>query len=242
MYSQPIRRSRLAKQENKRIFHQTLLILVATIAFLIVFFWIGIPGLIKLAVVLGNAKATSKFTQEDKIPPLPPQFILPVEATSTESIVIEGNSEPGTIVALHQNQDVSVESTADNEGKFSFATLTLTDGLNTFYAIATDLAGNVSQPSPTQTITLDKEVPPLNLEKPTDGARIFGTLNQLTDIIGTTDPGTVVTLGDRQIVVTGDGSFSTKYELAEGDNTLTFTATDKAGNQTIKEVVVNFSR
>lgn len=242
MYSQPMRRSRLTKQENKRIAKQTILILFATIAFLIIFFWVGIPGLIKLAVVLGNAKATSKFNQEDTLVPLPPQFTFPVEATSSASIIIMGNAEPGTIVSLFQNQNAAVESTADNQGNFSFATIELSDGENTFYATSTDLAGNKSQPSQSQSITLDTKAPSLTIEKPTDGASIFGTLNQLTDIVGTTDPDTIITIGDRQIVVTGDGSFFTKYELQDGDNTLAFKAVDKAGNQTTKEIKVNFSR
>lgn len=237
------RRSRLARQESKQMAKQTMLIVVAAIIFLVLFFWLGIPSLINLAVALGNSKATSKFNQnDDTIPPSPPQVnVIPV-ATSSASIDLLGITESGATVYLYQNDSKIEETTADNLGNFSFLGITLADGATTFYAQSLDAAGNQSHNSTLQTIIFDDEAPELVITKPTDGKDYYGVTEQFIDIAGNTDPEATVFLNDRQLVVTGDGTFSTKHELKEGSNTLKFTAVDQAGNQTETEISVNFSR
>lgn len=243
MNNQPVYRSRLVKQENKRIVRQTILIVTGTLAFLIFFLVIGFPALIKLAINLGNAKSTSILSvQEDKLPPLPPQLNPLPEATTSATITVSGNAEPGTVVHLFLNSNKLAENTADNQGAFVFSDVRLDEGANHFIATATDTAGNQSQQSPPQTIVVDDKPPELTISAPSDGAKINGILNQLIDVSGSTDAESQVTLNGRQLVVTGDGSFTTKYQLQEGDNQLKFTAIDPAGNKTETEIKVNFSR
>lgn len=236
-------RSRLARQENKRMVQQTLAIVVASIAFLVLFFWVGVPSLIKLAVALGNSKSTSRFAQEvDTIPPAPPQLDLLPVATASATITLTGTTEAGVKVYLFQNGIKTQETTADNQGNFTFLNVNLSSGNTSFYAQSIDLAGNQSHNSTTQVITFDNEPPKLDLTKPQDGQQFVGQTQQLIDIVGTTDPQANVYLNDRQLVVTGDGSFSTKYQLQEGDNLLTFTAIDEANNKTETSLTVSFSR
>lgn len=222
---------------------QTLIIIVVTLVILVGFVTVGIPTLINFAVALGNSKASSKISlQEDTLPPLPPQLSTIPEATKDTALTITGFAEAGSLVYLYQNSNKIAETTADNQGNFTFADVQLENGSNHFVATATDQAKNQSQQSMAQTIVFDNEAPSLTIEAPADGARVFGLLQQLTDVRGATDPGVQVTLNDRQLVVTGDGSFSTKYQLEEGEHTLKFVAKDKAGNETIKEIKVTFSK
>jgi hypothetical protein len=222
---------------------QTIIILLAAVAFLIFFFWVGIPSLIDLAVSLGNSKAASRFGQDvDTIPPAPPQLdILPV-ATSSSTIDIAGTTESGATVHLYQNNTKTEETTADNQGFFSFINLNLNPGFTSFYAQSIDPAGNQSQHSSTQTVKFDSDNPDLIISSPSDGKKFSGVTQQLIDISGTTDPDAIVFLNDRQLVVTGNGNFATKFELDEGDNKLNFTAKDQAGNQTEVEIKVHYSR
>ncbi len=237
-----IRRSRLAKQENRKLVRQTISIVAGIIIFFIFFFTVGIRSLINLAVVLGNSK-TSKITQqEDKIAPLPPQINPLPEATASSTITIEGSAEIGSTISLYRESDKIDENLTDSQGNFSFSNVTLSQGQNSFSATAADIAGNQSQKSVVQFVMYTNEPPKLTIDQPKDGDRVFGTLKQLITISGTTDPNAIVTVNDRQLVVKGDGGFSSKYELQDGDNKLTFTATDHAGNQTTQELTVNFSK
>ncbi len=243
MNTVPVRRSRLTKQENRKMTQQTFAIIGGTVLFVILFLWLGIPSLIKLAVALGNSKAVSKFNQqEDTLAPFPPQINSLPEATSSSIISIQGFAEAGSLIALSINTVKQSESTADNQGNFSFSDVILQEGDNQISLVATDPTGNHSQPSTPQNVIFDNDPPEIAINSPSDGAKIYGLLQQLTTISGSTEPTTQLTVNDRHIVVTGDGSFSTKYELQEGDNKLTFTATDPAGNQTVQEMTVNFSK
>lgn len=238
-----IRRSRLARQENKKMAKQTLVIIISAIVFLILFFWVGIPGLINLAVNLGNSKASTKFGNEsDTIPPVPPQLeVLPV-ATSSATIDIKGIAESGSTVYLYQDQSKIQETTADNTGTFAFLNISLTQGSSEFSTQSIDQAGNQSHMSNPQTISFDDQAPELEITSPSDGSSFLGVTEQFIDIAGKTDQDATVFLNDRQLVVTADGTFFTKHELKEGDNTLSFTAIDPANNKTDLEIKVSFSR
>ena len=61
------------------------------------------------------------------------------------------------------------------------------------------------------------------------------------EVKGKSDANVRLTLNDRLIIVTGDGNFSSNYNLNPGDNQLIFKAVDKAGNETIKELLVKYS-
>jgi len=237
------RRSRLAKQQNKKMKKQAVSFLIISVVFLVLFFWIGIPGLIKLAVNLGNSKASSKFNIEaDTIPPAPPQLELIPTATTSAIINLYGTAEPGSKIVLYKNNSQDEESTTDADGQFSFLNIKLSSGTTTFYAKSIDASENESQNSSYQTIIFDDEAPELSIAQPTDGAEFYGQTEQVIDIQGSTDPNANVYLNDRQLVVTGDGSFSTKYQLEEGDNQLNFKSIDEAGNELETTLNVKYSR
>lgn len=239
----PIRRSRLMRQENRRMAKQTIIILLLTLALIIVFFTVGIPSLVQLAVNLGNSKADTPLSQQDDtIPPPAPFFDSIPEATSSAQIELSGMAESLSRITLYHNNRESAQTTTDNQGIFLFSQIDLDQGSNTFTATATDKAGNTSLISSQSIIFYSNTPPELTITQPQSGDRFSGPLEQVITIKGTTDNDVQVTLNERILVVTSDGSFSTTHQLNEGNNTLTFTATDRAGNQTQEEIEVNYSR
>jgi hypothetical protein len=237
-----VRRSRLARQENKRMARQSIYIIAGIVSFIIFFFWFGIPSLINLAVTLGNAKTSKVTQQEDTLAPLPPQFNPLPTATSGASLIISGSAETGTTITLFQNTKQVSQTITDNQGNFTFANITLSKGQNEFSSSATDEAGNQSQKNVPQLVTFSDEPPQLTIDQPQDNAEVTGTLQQLITIKGSTTMETSVSVNDRQLVVNGDGSFTAKYQLQDGDNTLHFVATDQAGNQTSQDIHVHFAK
>jgi bacillopeptidase F len=243
MSKTPIRRSRLLRQENRRMAKQTVTIIIITLVLIIFFFTVGIPSLVQLAVNLGNSKANTPLSQQDDtIPPTAPFFNAIPESTSSAQLDLSGSAEALARITLYHNNAENSQTTSDSQGEFSFSQISLDQGTNTFTATATDKAGNTSLISSPLIMFYSNTPPSLNINEPQSGERFSGPLEQLITIKGTTDNDVQVTLNDRILVVTSDGSFSTSHQLDEGNNTLTFTATDKAGNQTQEEIEVNYSR
>lgn len=192
--------------------------------------FLGIPLLVKTAVFLGDLSASKHpVDKTDIIAPAPPRLILPYEATNSANLTIDGYSEKGVSVFLTQNGDSLGSTTAKDDGTFSFL-VTLKSGDNNFIAVAIDQAGNKSQPSENQTIYFSNKPPELTVET----SNI--TSNQV-DVNGSTN-GVRLVVNDRLIIINSDGKFQTKISLNPGENTLTFIASDRAGNQTKKELKV----
>ena len=102
-----------------------------------------------------------------------------------------------------------------------------------------DETGNQSN-SRTVLIIRDTQTPSLSFEDLADGKQITLRENQTLQIRGETEPDSQLTLNDRSVYVSSDGTFSASYYLQEGNNTLRFVVTDKAGNRTERTVTINF--
>jgi hypothetical protein len=108
----------------------------------------------------------------------------------------------------------------------------LEEGVNELVVEARDEAGNIEVIR--LTVTLDTISPALTIIEPLDG---FKTKKEQVNIIGTTEPGATLSIGG-QLVTDTDGSFSVPYNLVKGDNMVTITATDDAGNTASKTLKV----
>ncbi len=85
-------------------------------------------------------------------------------------------------------------------------------------------------PGPSEeTATIDTVAPALEVLEPADGATV--TSSKVT-FAGTTEPGSKVVVGEWEASVDADGKWSILLIAAEGLNTVTFSATDAAGNTT----------
>ena len=231
--------SRLArKQESKNIklaFFYGLLTFLLALG--VLFF--GIPLLIRLAVFLGDVRSSSLPVEtQDKVPPSPPIFTTSFEATSSSQIALAGYAEPGSAVLISLNGSLEQEIVADNEGLFK-TEINLTDGDNQIEAIAKDQAGNQSSNSKALQITLDDEPPELELTYPeTDKASVHEEKIVLT---GKTETEATLVINERLVIIDREGNFEYPISLKEGDNEVSLSVEDKAGNKTEKMITVTYS-
>ncbi len=162
------------------------------------------------------------------------------DATPTLSGVAEANA----VVTVRDGTAVLGSVTADAEGRWSYTSTTLSQGLHTLSVTATDVAGNVSGATST-TLIVDNVAPVavsgLNAANNNGSALVAiaagGTTSDATPLLrGTAEAGSVVTIRDGNTVLgsvtAGSGgawSFVTPA-LAEGAHTFNVTASDAAGN------------
>lgn len=234
-------RTRLSRKQEQKNIRQALIyiILTLTLGFALVF--IGIPLLIRVAIFLGNLRGTSILPESgDLIPPSPPRIIAPFEATNSAQLTLKGYSEPSVSIKVFNSGLSFGEVVADSSGLFTIENLRLTSGRNEITAVAQDEAGNESQLSSPIVIEYDTSPPELEILEPEGGTTIGGINNQIT-IKGKTEEGAKLTINGRLVIVGPEGDFDYQYSLDEGENNFIIIAQDKAGNQTEKELKVNYS-
>jgi hypothetical protein len=231
--------SRFATEESKNVRSAAFFILltIGTIVFLI---FVGIPILGKVTAFISDLRGGGRaITKNDITPPPPPKFNTFPDFTNQQSLTLTGNSEAGATVKLTFNS-TAVEALAGKDGGFSF-NLTLTNGENTFSAVAQDASGNQSKKTSDYTITFDTKPPALAINSPTDGSSFFGSSQRQITVQGTTDPNCQVVINDRIITVDDNGNFQYTTTLSDGANQFTVKSTDQAGNTTEKGITLNFT-
>ncbi len=228
--------SRLAKSESKKAMKQTVLFIIASVILLFFFLFVIIPVLIRLI----STGEVGQLTNSDDIPPQVPSIVAPVEATSSASIVIEGYGEPESEAVLVLNGSEVGRGLLDAEqGKFEYE-LFLEEGDNTLSLYGVDQAGNESALTTSYSITYDNVPPEIELETPEDGQQFELRKNQNITIKGVTEPRSYVYINGRRSIADGEGVFSSRMQLEEGDNTITIVAEDPAKNTSEKEIIVKF--
>ncbi len=230
-------KSRLARHQRKTFSRQAVVFFVMAVGVIVLVFKWGIPGLVKLAIFLGDLKSsTQKVQQADAIPPIPPRFAALPTATFSATLTVRGFSEAGTKVVVTVNGIDKADVVADNDGEFVIDTLALNNGDNKVQAVATDQAGNQSQLSQAVMVMVDTEALQLTLETPADKT---STTDETIEVKGKiSKPEAEVRVNGRFVATDKDGQFTTKVLLNQGDNTINVVATDRAGNQTNQTITV----
>ncbi len=233
--------SRLERMEGKRNRRSAFLLLILTIALVAFMLRLG-PSLIpKFTDFLRDLIGQNIETQgEDVVPPSPPIFDELPEFTKEPRLVVIGSAEEGSLVSVKVN-DAKKEVVANASGRFS-STFDLKEGENVVVAMATDRNHNKSGESESVRITYDTKPPELVVEKPINGESFFGTLGKQKTIEGHTEKNATVTVNDRVVVVARDGRLNYPISLNEGENVLKIIARDLAGNETLQEIKVNYTR
>lgn len=229
--------SRLIKKEQKKMSQQTILMIIASIAILILFIFVIVPSAIRIFFSLIDK--TSPFEEKDTIPPRVPLLQSPVEATNSATIPVAGVGEAASKVIFVLNGNQQAEVDVNDEGKFEYE-LMLEDGDNSLSVYGIDQAGNESVQTKTYQIIFDNQAPLLEVEYPADGTQVELRKNQVIEIKGKTDPNSKVYINDRFVFPNSDGSFTHRYQLSEGENILKFRVTDLAGNVSEQEIKVTF--
>jgi len=231
-------RSRLFKKQEAKSLRLAIIFIILSLSLIFGVIFFGPSVLVKLSLFLANFRSSSQTPpQEDKIPPAPPQLVIPFEATSSAKINLSGFAEPGVKVEIFINGISEETLVADNDGNFRLTNLEIDSGKNEIYALATDNAGNISQPSPKMIVIFDNTPPKLEIIEPENKATFYG-LSKTIEIKGETDEDAIVAINDHLATMEAGGKFRYSLTLAPGANNVKIVATDKAGNQTEKELTV----
>ncbi len=142
-----------------------------------------------------------------------------VELTNNATVTVSGTTHPGTHLTIN-GTPVAV----DPWGTFTY-TVTLSDGTHIFVITVRDNDGNTN--TRTVTLTVDTRAPDLTFASPVDG---LVTDAPIVDVSGTTEPDARLVVNGLVVAVEANGSFSIRLGLAPGENTITATAADAAGN------------
>jgi hypothetical protein len=229
--------SRLARKKGKTMARQSMLMIVLAIAGSLLFLFVVVPQIVQLFFKFFGDGDVS-FGQEDTVPPQVPIIAPPPEATTEDSVELEGFGEVDSEIVVVVNGEETDRIGVNNEGQFTYF-LALDEGENLISLYGVDEAGNESDPRKFGVI-LDTEEPSLAFEDLKEGEEIVGKDQQNYTIRGETEPESTMTLNDRNVYVKLDGTFSTTYYLKEGDNTLKFVVVDKAGNSIERQFKVKF--
>ncbi|MEW5562070.1 BapA/Bap/LapF family large adhesin [Enterobacter asburiae] len=175
--------------------------------------------------------------------------------TDDNKPVLHGTADPNNTVTIYNGSNVVGTVVADGLGNWSLPlTTSLTDGTYTFTAKATDSAGNVSGSSTDFTFTVETSLtPPSVTEILDDKGLITGNIvdgmvtdDQTLTINGTGEDGSTVIIYDggtkigTALVTGGTWTFTTSG-LTETTHSLTFTAKDAAGNETLPGAPITFT-
>lgn len=142
--------------------------------------------------------------------------------------VIDSHSDPASVKVN------GVPALPDGEDTYSASVdLSGADGNRTITAEARDLAGN--NQSVSIQVILDMVPPVIAITTPDEG---FLTNQSAITVSGTYDQANVISVNGVQAALNGGAFTAANVPLAEGENTITVTATDNSGTSTITQTVV----
>lgn len=166
-----------------------------------------------------------RFTATDSTPPvLTISSPSPGLVTNALDVEAAGTIQDQTITRVTVNE---LEAAVTNNSSFSVTVPLGVEGQNTLQFTAIDGAGN--RTDSTRTVLRDTELPVITINEPADGlitrdtvVTVSGTIQDLTEV--------TANLNGVPLTLDGAGGFSVHASLVEGENFLTVSATDAAGN------------
>lgn len=229
--------SRLRRVEQKRAVKTAIwgLVLVAALLGLVVKF--GIPLLIQLAVLLTKPDSFPPENPDSQILSAPTLDALP-EATPSAKIHVTGFTLANTTVEILVNGQVETQ-TLSQDGRFDLP-VELADGANIISAQAKNSSGGQSPFSASWEVIRDAKPPTLSITSPADKSSTQGNSQKIIEITGQTETDATILINGRLTIISADGKFSFRFQQNDGDNPLTVVARDRAGNQTISQLLITW--
>jgi bacillopeptidase F len=218
------------------------LVITGSLGLIIFIAVFGLNILINFSVVLDKLRGnTGKNTTQSSYILMPPTLDPLPYATNSAVLTVSGHGESklGVIVFLNGKEYRKVK--IDDAGSFSVRDVTFKEGINTLHAQLFDAQGNRSGLSATESVTINKKEPDLEISTPQENETISGDNNVIT-ISGKTNEENTVMINDRVAVVGVNGIFTLRFPLNEGETTLTIIAIDPAGNQKKLERNVRYQK
>jgi uncharacterized protein YfaP (DUF2135 family) len=155
----------------------------------------------------------------------------PATSDSTDVVVSGSVTDASAIDTVELSVNGNAQAVSlDANGDFT-TTVSLNEGENTLTLTAVDAAGNDAQTNSTTTVELDVDAPVVTVDSPTE------TSTSEVSVSGTVTDDSVVqsvdlTVGGETttVPVASDGSYDASFTLADGQYTITATATDEFDN------------
>jgi hypothetical protein len=233
--------SRLSRSAERKLTKKLFLAITGSIGLIIFILIFGLKILINFSLIVDKLRGTEKNVTNSSSLILPPTLDPLPYATNSAVLSISGRGKNGLGVIVYLNGKEYRKLKVDDNGTFSVRDITFKEGTNTLHAQLFDIQGNKSGLSATESVTINKKQPDLEISSPKNGDTINGD-NNIVVVNGKTNEENTVTVNDRIAVVGVNGVFALRFPLNEGDNTLAITATDPAGNQKKEEVKVSYHK
>lgn len=182
-----------------------------------------------------NAGSASVNVALDSTAPAPPTLAQRKTPTNMAATSISGAAEANSTVKISVAGAVIGTLTADAQGSFTLADVTLAEGANSFTATAADAAGNESLPSAPLNIVLDTQPPVITVASPSESQ--FFSAPQVS-VKGSIDEAVASLTINGQTATMNSTDFDHPLTLTPGLNSITLAATDLAGNSATKTVLV----
>ncbi len=243
-----ISRRRTSHTLNRRVSQEDMLLrklykslgaLLGTVLLLVVIFSFFGPQVGSFFLLISKNRNNSG--PADTIAPAAPVFSQVPEAVKDKNLTLNGITEAGATVKLYVNGPEKAQTTADNDGRFTFANVELHEGNNTVFAKAADAIQNESEKSKTFSIAFDDKKPEIDILTPNNGEEI-SNLDRRVLVQGKLNEEADVKVNGRQAVVKSDHTFELLLGVNEGDVEIKIEATDRAGNTSTESVFIKYTK
>jgi len=216
--------------QEKQIYRRLTIIGGLTLVLLLII-WLWGLTFIRIIGGLGTKPTQDDSSQNNISLPLqkPTLSDLP-EFTNQDKITISGTANAEANIALTVNGIQVSKTVADASGFFSFADISLKDGLNIIKVTASNKAGESQEEK--ALVTLDKQPPNLVVSTPSDG-QTFPKDTKVVTIKGTSESDATVFVNSMQTILDQNGGFTYSLDVSAGETKIEVKATDKAGNNKV---------
>jgi Glucodextranase, domain B len=140
--------------------------------------------------------------------------------------------QPGRSVQFVLNGSVVATTLLDASGAFN-VTLALKEGPNSIGVAL--IADREVVASSSYSVVLDRTPPTMTVTQPAPGSTVDA---KSVIVVGTTEPGSTITVNDHIVVISPEGAFTDSFTATAGSLPITVVARDRAGNETTQKLTV----
>lgn len=232
------------ENHNKKIARKRVITMLVLIAAVIFFFLnSGIALLIDGSVAVSRLFGGSRT--EDEAQTAPEFGVVEIDeipaATNSAAVRVSGRAHNMDSVYAYINGVRQDKLNVDKNGEFSEEIGSLDPGENEIYIAGTTANTKQKKDSDTYTVIFSTDKPTVEITEPAEGLKT--PRNEIT-VSGTvkSGPGAVVRVNGSPSVIGQGGKFSAFVKLNEGENTISVTVSDNAGNSEEKTVKVIYEK
>jgi len=232
--------SRLDRHKEKEFKKKMIWLTVALVVILIFLFTTGIKLLTNSSLFVSKIASP----QESELTPKSDSFFGTVDldspgvATNSSRLIVTGSLTGYDSVDFYLDGEKITSKVVVTGESFTGDVGPLTPGENQIYVIAKSKKNSKeTKKSDSLTVLYMNTPPKLDISEPSDNSKV----NKADlKIAGTSDIGTIVRVGNAPVALDADGKFQTMTRLKDGENKITISSTDQAGNRTEKVLTVFF--